>query len=253
MRAGNYNFYHNLGYWFIFSIVLIVGGFFQTYFSVFTQLKNPVIHTHFALMVLWVSLFIIQPFLVKYKKTSLHRRIGRVSYILMPLVALSAFLMMRHGYFTFTAYLEQQNLNGLATYSSAEILHEAARNNALPFVYWFWLLLFYSLAIIHRRRSSIHARYMLATGLTILGPTVDRILFFIFKMKALPFNIPLESFAFILADSILLILLWQDIRLKRNLKPLLTSLAGYGIVQILYFRCRDSMLWEGFMTWMMRG
>lgn len=64
----SYALYPNLGYWFLLIILLVFGGFYHTYFSVFFKPKAIIIHVHFGLMAAWVVMLIVQPFLIKYKK-----------------------------------------------------------------------------------------------------------------------------------------------------------------------------------------
>ena len=208
-----YNLYHNLGYWFLFLIVLVFAGFYVSYFSVFFQPKSPVIHIHFALMSLWIVMLIIQPFFIKYKKLAWHRLVGRISYILVPLVLLVAFLMIRYSYYNFMNSLDK-NLGRV------EILKRAASVQAIALFYLIWFAIFYVLAIINRKRSLIHARYMLATSLTLLGPTVDRIFFINLRLEKLFGVIPVEAVSFITADVLLAFLFMQDYRRKKSVRTL---------------------------------
>jgi hypothetical protein len=82
----SYNIYHNLGYWFLFLILLVLAGFYSSYFLVFFQPTPSIIHIHFTLMTLWIVMLIVQPFLIKYKKVAIHRMLGKISYVLVPLV-----------------------------------------------------------------------------------------------------------------------------------------------------------------------
>lgn len=50
------NFYYNLGYWFLLLVVLVFAGFYTSYFAVFFQPTAPIIHIHFILMVLWITM-----------------------------------------------------------------------------------------------------------------------------------------------------------------------------------------------------
>jgi hypothetical protein len=253
MRPVNkpYDPYKNLGYWFLFFIVLIVAGFYRTYFEPFPNPRKAVIHIHFVLVTLWVILLIVQPFLIKYKKFALHRKLGKASYIIVPAVLVSAFLMLRFGYY---AYLNQQSprLAGSNTQvTQAQLLSDAAAIFALPLMYIVWMALFYSLAIIHRRRSGIHARYMLATALTLLGPTIDRIMFVTLKIPVLFGSIPAETLAFAIADLILVVLIAFDLRHKKNYRPLLISLAAFIFLQVFYFTLTRTEWWLAFMNTIM--
>src|SRR5687768_8868619 len=95
----SYNFYYNLGYWVILLFVLTLIAFYSSYLSIIFRPTVPVIHIHFVLMTLWMMMLIAQPFLIKFKKLSVHRLLGKISYVLVPLVLTSAFFMMRHGYY----------------------------------------------------------------------------------------------------------------------------------------------------------
>jgi uncharacterized membrane protein len=95
----SYNVYYNLGYWFLLLIVLVFAGFYPSYFSTFFEPKSSILHIHFTLMTLWVAMLITQPFLIKYKKLAIHRMLGKISYVLVPLVLASAFFMIRYSYY----------------------------------------------------------------------------------------------------------------------------------------------------------
>jgi hypothetical protein len=245
----SYNFYHNLGYWFLLLIVLVLGGFYTTYFAVFFKPTAPVIHIHFTLMVLWIATLITQPFLIKYKKFHIHRLLGKISYVLVPLVLLSGFLMIRRSYYLLVEDLRLKAVPGLKQLSDNQILQQAAAYEAIAIFYLSWFALFYSLAIINRRRSAIHARYMFATALPLLGPTVDRIVFFNFK---LPSYIPYELPSFFIIDTVLGILLWLDYKNKRPVKTLRTGLLIYLTGQVLYFIIPGTSAWQYFVTFIMK-
>ncbi|MES2795268.1 MAG: hypothetical protein V4683_04840 [Bacteroidota bacterium] len=249
MRQKNYNFYHNLGYWFLLLIVLVFAGFYTTYFSVFFQPTATIIHIHFTLMVVWIAMLIAQPFLIKFKKLFLHRALGKISYVLVPLVLLSGFLMIRHSYYLLIENLRQKAAQGLNQLDSHQILQEAAYYEAIAIFYLTWFALFYSLAIINRRKSAIHARFMLATALPLLGPTVDRIVIFNFK---LPSYLPYELPSFLLIDTILVLLLWHDYQNKRSTKTIKLSLIIYLTGQLLYFIVPHTEWWQQVVTFIMK-
>ena len=114
--------YHNLGYWFMLLMVLAFIGFYTSYLSVIFQPAIPIIHLHFILMTLWMLMLIAQPFLIKYKKLSIHRIIGKISYGLVPLVLLSGFLMIRFSYYRDINQLRQDAAQGLNHFSNYQIL-----------------------------------------------------------------------------------------------------------------------------------
>ena len=84
--------YRYLGYFFLLFIPLIFFGFYKTYinqFPTFENVKHGYIHVHAAIAILWVALVIVQPFLIVNKKLAWHRKIGKLSYFIFPLLILS--------------------------------------------------------------------------------------------------------------------------------------------------------------------
>ena len=248
----SYNVYYNLGYWFLLLIVLVFMGFYTSYFSVFFQPKAAIIHIHFTLMVLWIAMLITQPFLIKYKRLAIHRTLGKISYVLVPFVAASGFLMIRFSYYHFIDNLQQKVTQGLNQFNSDQILQQASDFQAIAVFWLFMFMLFYSLAVINRRKSTVHSRYMLAMALSLLGPTVDRIMIFVFKLEELPASIPIEAAAFFIANVVLGMLLLKDYKNKRPTKTLSTCLLIYIIGQILYFTIPGTHLWQHVMAFLMK-
>jgi hypothetical protein len=239
------NFYSNLGYWFLFLLALMFVAFLSSYFLVFSRTTTPIIHIHFGLMFIWMIMLIAQPFLIKYKQFHIHRILGRSSYVLVPLVLTSALLMMRFAYARDVRNLTDEAVATNSGVSVEQIMHNVNEFAALPFIWFIWFAVFYALAIINRGNSIIHSRFMLATGLALLGPIIDRITF---RMDHIFPGFRLESLAFILADIILIILLWKDHRDKRSLLPLGIALSVFIVGQLAYFTFPFTELWQRFAT-----
>ena len=246
------NFYYNLGYWFLLLIVLVFGGFYTTYFSIILKPKPSIIHIHFTLMALWIIMLITQPFLIKYKKVYWHRLLGRISYVLVPLLLASCFLMLRYSYYNGLTFLQQQVQQGSLNLSKEGILAQAARDQSIVFYYMLTFITFYALAIINRKKSFIHSRYMLATSLALLGPTVDRIIFIPFGLQELPGGITVMAAALSIADLILATLLIKDYREGKPTKTLWICLIITLFAQILYFTVPYTPIWEPFVTFLMQ-
>lgn len=239
-----------MGYWYMVFIPLTIAGFYFTYFTKL-QLNPALIHFHFALMAAWMGIVITQPLLIHHKKTQLHRKVGKLSYLIVPLVIVSTFLVMRQGYADQIAAFEGDLAQGVAVYTYEEGRIIIASHTAIAFVYVFWLTVFYGLAIGFWRQSSIHARFMIAAALTFMGPTVDRILFFWFDLASIGPGIPAEAVSFFLIDLILGILLIQDLRKNKNPRPFLIALGLYLPVQIFYFTLTKNAVWEQFVNFIL--
>jgi hypothetical protein len=240
MQTGKF-YYHNLGYWFLAFIVLAFAGFYTTYFTRIFEPTPAIIHIHFVLMALWLAMLIAQPFLIKYKKLPLHRLLGKLSYILVPLVLFTGFLLARNEYYRKLARFSDEVLSGLKPYTQEEILQLAA-SGPIAIFYIAWFVIFYFLAIKNRRKSPKHARYMLATALTLTGPTVDRILGIHFGLESIA-GISSYIVSFLMIDFILGGLLYLDYRNKRDTRALWTCLLVYFVGQILYFTLPNFDAW----------
>jgi hypothetical protein len=87
----------------IFIILIIIGvqwGFYKNYTSEFPNFmdKTSIIHIHGALLMSWLVLLMVQPLLIKTGRTQLHRTIGKVSYVLGPLIIIFLFLVGKGSY-----------------------------------------------------------------------------------------------------------------------------------------------------------
>lgn len=92
---------------------------------------------------------------------------------------------------------------------------------------------------------------MVASALTLLGPTVDRIFLFGFGLQFFPGAIPIETAAFFIADFILALLLYKDYKNGRPTKTLIICLAIFIIGQALYFYVLQTNWWQYFMALIM--
>jgi hypothetical protein len=171
----------NLSWWLLLLIPVTFLGFYPSYFSKLVEPMNSIYHIHALFMVLWVMMAISQPFLIHYKKIKTHKLIGKISYVIMPLVFITGYLVIHHTYSIYIIEKTADAANGISDLSEIEIKSNAATNSILGFVYYVWLVLFYFLAIVNRKKLLFHATYMFAAILTILGPTVDRLLYHVFK------------------------------------------------------------------------
>nr|MBI1229470.1 hypothetical protein [Cytophagales bacterium] len=195
-----------------------------------------------------MGLIIVQPLLIKYKKFSVHRALGKLSYLVFPLVLITSAMMIRYSYFAYKSGLEAKVQNGLESYSGAEILHLSAYEMGLAIFYILWLAIFFILAIYHKKDRIPHSRYILAAALTFMGPTVDRIFIFWFETVLLWGFIPFEYISYTLINVTLIYFLFLDKGYPKGQKALGISLAIYVIGQVLYATVRETNLWENMVT-----
>ena len=99
--------YRFLPYFFATFFVVVIACFYQSYFGEFPDFQNVIspignvpititttTHFHATMVVMWLLLLIIQPFLIVQKKVALHRLLGKVSYFIVALMVLSFVLII---------------------------------------------------------------------------------------------------------------------------------------------------------------
>jgi hypothetical protein len=215
---------------FIFLILISVQwGFYQSYTSLFPKFNNitPLIHIHGALLMTWMLLLIAQPLLIQYGRANLHRTIGKSSWVLGPLIIVSLFLIGKTGYYRgLEANVPEQNMLVFIVLDMRGFLSFA---------------IFWSLAMITRKKPNSHMRYMIATGILAIGPGVGRGLgagFGINIYDALTITDVLDL-------VIVGILLSFDLYHKKNYKPFLTVFMVLLIGSVLW-QLRDTAFWQTF-------
>ncbi len=148
-------------------------------------------------------MLIVQPLLIRYNKNSLHRNLGKLSYVLAPLVCYSIFLVTRMVYYREVMSRPEESLLGQLSLD-------------IPDIFSFGL--FFALAMINRKDASVHMRYMVATSLLMIGPGLGRMLII---LGGLPFPLAV-SLARYLTEAIAILFLFYDLRKGNPFKPFLT-------------------------------
>lgn len=87
--------------------------------------------------------------------------LGKLSYVLAPLIVISIFLVSKEKYNRLDTYVSVENNIGMIALN-------------IPGMLYFGLL--YALAMINRKKQACHMRYMIATALFVIGPAVGRAL-----------------------------------------------------------------------------
>lgn len=215
----------------IFIFLILIGiqwGFYQSYTSQFPHFKDAtmLIHIHGALLMTWMLLLIVQPLLIHTGKAHLHRTIGKVSYVLGPLIIASLFLIGRGGY-----------LKGHGTAPEHDMLNFIV----LDLRGFLFFAIFWALAMIHRKMPDTHMRYMIATGILAIGPGIGRGLMHSFGLQIWDVITITDVLELLIVGT----LLGFDLYRKKNYKPFLTVflLILFGAV---LWQLRDSDAWQTF-------
>lgn len=200
--------YKNLGFVLMLLIPLTFLAFYKSYI-LRTHKTHIVIdvytHLHAFISTAWILMLIVQPLLIRYRKRALHKLLGKVSYVVFPLLILSFFPQMVRSY---------------ARGEIADLLN--------PSVDIILLILFYSLAIRHKKKVNVHMRYMICTAIVFLSPLLIRII----RMLLHGSDIVATHINYSLINLLILGLILWDKSNKRNYRPYLVALSGFILYQI---------------------
>jgi hypothetical protein len=148
-------------FFYAFFAVSAVFAFWPGYLSQIFQEPAALVHIHGALMSLWLAMLISQAFLIRSNRRAIHKQIGKLSYVLAPLVLLSM-ATIRHNAMAETGLpVAEQDLS---------LLFPNVIGQPLTFALAFGLALYY------RHDPGTHARFMLCTPLPMAGPIFNRIM-----------------------------------------------------------------------------
>jgi hypothetical protein len=150
-------------FFFVMVLVSAIFGFWPGYLSQIADESAPVVHIHAALMTLWLTMLISQAYLIRTNRRAIHKQVGKVSYLLAPLVFVFI-AIIRHNAMVETGLpVAEQNLRLLVPNAIVQ-----------PLTFAFT----YLLAIYYRRDPATHARFMLCTPIPMAGPIFNRVLEF---------------------------------------------------------------------------
>lgn len=219
--------FNNSGYYFIALIALVILGFWPTYFSRFfdgTADFTFYFHFHAATLTLWMLMLIVQPILIRKRKLAWHRTIGKVSYLLFPLIFFGIILLAhsRHP-------VDQKDLD-------IQLF--------VPFKDLLILGVAYFIAIRYRHTVELHARGMIATGIVFIEPALARLLFTL--MGESPWLYPI-TIALIYSLLIFLIIRERKQQKGRWVFPLVLGL--YIVVHTILLLNIHLPVWVLFSKW----
>jgi hypothetical protein len=202
-------------------------------------------------MVLWVLMAIAQPLLIHNNRIETHKLIGKLSYMIMPFVFITGYLVIRHSYLMAVLDYTADIVDGKFGLTEAAIKSKAADGIIVGFVYYGWLVLFYLMAIINRKRLLFHATYMFAAILTILGPTMERLLYNVISYLKLPYGLLAENAVIIFIFMVLISLSIYQWRNKNSLKPSIIALSIYAVGAMGLIFLPSNFLWSSFINFIM--
>ena len=224
---------------FILFFLFMLTGFWLTYFTKLLDQENYRMHLHGVTLIAWCILLISQAYLIRVKNYSLHRQMGKLSYVIVPLIAFT------------TIDLYKYRLNELTTLSTRDYLFTASVLIAL-----LTFLIFYGLAIYYKNQPTIHARYIVCTVFPMFTAIFDRIIdsYFTFLLPYFPdVDGPvIQVVGLTLADIILFALCIWDWRSHKRLSVFPVALIIHLIYHYAVLNFYKFEFWKSFSNWFFR-
>ena len=210
--------YKNSHYLFIAVLLMAIAGFWKTYFGKIPTFDgvSGLMHFHAVMVLSWLGILIVQPILILNKKVEMHRLVGKMSYIVVPILLISIILLMRLSFIKNTLPANPDidiRLVGVADLT--------------------FFIPCYLIAIYFRKNTKYHARFMVMTVLPFINPALGRL------------NLP----GSVLAIIIMLGLIIYEAFNKKVFLPYLIGLPAYISIYVFYLFIINADQWRAF-WWM---
>jgi uncharacterized membrane protein len=217
-------------YYFLGLALMVILGFWPSYFAKFidgTADFNFYFHFHAAMAACWVVLLVLQPLLIRRKKKALHKTLGKLTYVLLPLFFLSVILLKHH------------RIGG-------EVSPGLGANLWLQLKDLVIMGTMYGIALKHKNDVQIHARAMIATGIVFIEPALARFIIWAFFPDDFIMGIQV-TLVFLYGLLIALIYLERKQTKGRWVFPLVAVM--YLIFHWLYLFKISFPAWDDFAKW----
>ena len=212
-------------------LLVSVAAFWKPYFSHPASITEPFLHAHVFFVALWMSALIAQPLLIRARRLDLHRAVGRVSFVLAPLVAVSA-LLLAHSRF---------NRMDEATLARSLFTLYLPLNSTAAF------LVSYALAVAFRRHRAAHAAFMSGTALALVDAIAVRLVFFYTPAGEAHWIYDVIGIALVGTIVTILAVLSRDVPRARN--AFLALLVLFGTLSAGWFTLARTDGWARFARW----
>ena len=220
------------GIWLFFAGLFISAliSFWPTYFALGLVAHVGYVHFHAAAATLWILMLIIQPWLIKTHRYDLHRAVGKISFVLVPIIVIGMLLLANYRIRTVPA----------------DAYHIQTYVLWLQFSLVAVFAISYAFAMLNRKNSELHARFMVCTGLTLIDPVFARAIFWI-SPESVFYH---QWLTFGLTDAIFLALIWVERRNQRARWVFPVMLCVFLVSQIpALFWWTDWPIWQAVAEW----
>ena len=156
--------YRQAHYFVGFVLLVIMGGFWASYFSRVGGTMPLAFHVHAATSISWLLLLIAQHVAIHRRANALHRQMGLASFVLFPLLILG-----------FTMIINVSAARYVAAENPFIVHNGPAFGIGMAVAIAAYLTLFYQ-ALKTRRNVRLHAGYMLATPMILFESPFSRLM-----------------------------------------------------------------------------
>lgn len=155
------NLHRNAIYLFSALLLVVFAGFWRTYFSMLGEVRTSY-HVHGIIMLLWSVMIIGQAWFMRTGRREWHRRVGKTSLALAPLIVWSVLILAREMLHSGDEGITPDKLLVLTVVLGSLVI----------------FLLTYGLALYHRKDAQLHSRFMVSASLAIIAAALVRVFFF---------------------------------------------------------------------------
>lgn len=215
--------------WILLLLCVAVLGFWKPYFSRLDAAQGMA-HLHAISMLAWIGMLVAQPLLIRTRRLAWHRRLGKASYAVVPLVVVSALIL---------AQLRISQAPPQLLPMQQFILFLGVSTSVLFLVIW-------GLGIRYRHEPALHARYMAGTALTMIDPSLARVMISWIPSVPPPFY---QFITFGLLYTILLTLIALDRKSARGRSALWVLLALFVALHASIMLVPGTSVWQRFAGW----
>lgn len=229
--------FRSSGFWLAALALCSLAAFWPSYLSRPFAGIDAHTHAHALAMALWCALLVVQPLLVRARRSDLHRRLGVLAWLLGPAVVVSSLLLAQARFRAKDEAAFQAEAGTLYLPVSAALLFALA----------------WGLGMAWRHSPAQHARFMICTALPLFDPVLGRILYFYFPR--LPHDLLYQAVTYGATDLVLLGLIARERRLgggRPGLWVFPAMLALFVPVHLLWFTWAQSPAWRPFAEWFRR-
>ena len=219
----------------IFTMAMVL-AFWPSYFSRLADQPSVHHHAHGLAMTAWLALLIAQASLMRAGNRALHRRLGLLSYVLVPVIVV---VTLRFVHYTVR---EVPDLGEYGLFFLALVV--------LTLVTFVTL---FALAMLYRKQPAVHARFMVSTLFPLFPPVTDRLIArfapsVLDWMPRIGGAEILQVAGFAIADTILVGLVIWDWQ-KNGRRVFLVALAIVVVGQAAILNAHRFAIWQAFGPW----